>query len=154
MAFVQSTYSNDIPVGFAGMVANQETSNRITRQCEDAAGIAFGRAVFRGANAKGITATPNANTFVGITMASYSGGSTTFPSTNADPVWNQGQSVGVLERGVIWVNSTTAATAGGTVYVTAAGAVTNSASGNTALPANVTFDDTITAAGLVRVRVK
>lgn len=154
MAFVQTAYSNDIPLGYAGMVANQETSNRISRLVEDAAGIAYGRAVFRGANAKGITATPNAATFVGITMATYSGGATSFPSANTDPVFAQTATAGVLEKGVIWVNSSTAATAGGTVYVTSAGAFSNSATGNTALPANVSFDDTITAAGLVRVRVK
>jgi hypothetical protein len=153
MAFVQSSYTNDIPVGYAGMVANQETSNRITRQVEDAAGIAYGRAAFQGANARGITGTPSAN-FIGFTMATYSGGSVTFPSTNTDPVYAQLASAGVLEKGVIWVNSTTAATARGAVYVTPAGAVSNSATGNTALPANVTFDDTITAAGLVRVRIK
>lgn len=154
MAFVQTAYSNDIPVGYAGMVANQETSNRISREVEDAAGIAYGKAVFRGANARGITGTPNANTFVGFTMATYAGGSVSFPSNNADPVWAQTRTAGVLEKGVIWVNAATAATAGSLVYVTPAGAISNSASGNTALPANVSFDDTITAAGLVRVRIK
>lgn len=154
MAFVQTSYSNDIPFGYAGMVANQETSNRISRIVEDAAGIAFGRAAFRGANARGVTGTPSATTFVGITMSSAGRTATSFPSTNADLVWPQTSTVGILETGVIWVNCSTAATAGGTVYVTSAGLFSNSASGNTALPANVSFDDTITAAGLVRVLIK
>lgn len=153
MAFAQTAYSNDIPVGYAGMVANQETSNRISRIVEDAAGIGYGKAAFQGANARGITGTPSAN-FIGITMATYAGGSTSFPSTNADPVWVQTQTAGVLEKGVIWVNAAVAVNARQPVYVTSAGAFTNVTSGNTAMGANVTFDDTITAAGLVRVRIK
>lgn len=153
MAFVQSAYSNDIPVGFPGLVANQETSNRISRIVEDAAGIAYGKAVFQGAGARGVTATPSAN-FMGITMSTAAGGSVAFPSTNSDPVWVQNQTAGVLEKGVIWVNAAVAVNARQPVYVTSAGAFTNVTTSNTALGANVTFDDTITAAGLVRVRIK
>jgi hypothetical protein len=47
MSTLQSTFSEDLPVGYAGMVANGETSNRISRTCADAAGIGFGKAVYR-----------------------------------------------------------------------------------------------------------
>lgn len=153
MAFVQTAYSNDFAKGFPGLVAFQETSNRISRIVEDAAGIAYGRAVFQGANGRGVTATPSAN-FMGVTIAHYGGTATSFPSGNTDPVYAQTATAGVLEKGVIWVNAAVAVTARQPVYVTAAGAFTNVTSGNTALGANVTFDDTITAAGLVRVRIK
>lgn len=56
MAEVQTVY-NDFPAnGFAGMIANGETSNRISRTIETAAGIGFGKAVYRGANDHGCLA--------------------------------------------------------------------------------------------------
>lgn len=45
---LQSTYATSIPVGYAGMVANGETSNRISRVADEA--IDFGQPVYRGAN--------------------------------------------------------------------------------------------------------
>jgi hypothetical protein len=48
MPILQSTYTDDLAVGYIGMVANGETSNRITRTIKTAAGIGFGKAVFRG----------------------------------------------------------------------------------------------------------
>jgi hypothetical protein len=55
MAELQTSYSNTIAKGYAGMVANGETSNRITRTCEDAAGIGFGVPVYRGSGDHGCT---------------------------------------------------------------------------------------------------
>lgn len=53
MAEVQTSYSETVNAGYPGMVANGETSNRISRTCEDAAGIGFGKAVYRGSNDHG-----------------------------------------------------------------------------------------------------
>jgi hypothetical protein len=66
---VQSTYKTGYDAGYPGMVANGETSNRISRTVEDSAGIAFGKAAFRGADDRGCTATPAAGKFMGITIA-------------------------------------------------------------------------------------
>ena len=55
MAEVQTVYATDLAVGFAGMIANGETSNRISRTCEDSGGIGFGKAVYRGAGDHGCT---------------------------------------------------------------------------------------------------
>lgn len=57
MAIVQNTFSENSALGFAGMVANGETSNRITRTAEAAGGIDFGKAAFRGAGDHGCLAT-------------------------------------------------------------------------------------------------
>jgi hypothetical protein len=54
---IQSTYSTSFAAGYAGMVANGEESNRISRTVEDSAGIAFGKAAFRGSGDHGVTAT-------------------------------------------------------------------------------------------------
>ena len=53
MAVVQSTYSSYQPVAYAGLVANGETANRISRTVETAAGIGFGKAVYRGSGDHG-----------------------------------------------------------------------------------------------------
>lgn len=57
MAELQTTYSDNMSAAYAGMIANGEVGNRITRTCEDAAGIGFGKAVYAGAGDHGCTAT-------------------------------------------------------------------------------------------------
>lgn len=148
MATLQSSYTDSIPVGFPGMVANGETSNRLTRTVEDAAGIAFGKAAFRGAGDHGVTATPAANTFMGVTI-----------STTAQPItatrdadeYAQYDSAALLNEGVIWVTAGEAVTDGAAAYVTAAGAFVDTSTGNTAIPA--VFDGTAASGALVRLRV-
>ena len=53
MAELQTTYSDAIATAYPGLVANGETSNRISRTCETAAGIGFGKAVYRGSGDHG-----------------------------------------------------------------------------------------------------
>lgn len=53
MAELQTTYSDTIAAAYAGMIANGETGNRISRTCETAAGIGFGKAVYRGSGDHG-----------------------------------------------------------------------------------------------------
>ena len=53
MAELQTTYTDTIAKGYAGMIANGETGNRISRTCETAAGIGFGKAVYRGSGDHG-----------------------------------------------------------------------------------------------------
>ena len=57
MAELQTTYSNTIAKGYAGMVADGETSNRISRTSEDAAALAFGSPASRGTGDHGCTGT-------------------------------------------------------------------------------------------------
>lgn len=67
MAVAQSTYSTTLPVGLAGQIANGETSNRISRTIESAAGVGFGQPVFRGSGDHGVV--------VGGTFAATGAGS-------------------------------------------------------------------------------
>ena len=53
MAELQTTYTDTIAKGYAGLIANGETGNRISRTCETAAGIGFGKAVYRGSGDHG-----------------------------------------------------------------------------------------------------
>lgn len=145
---VQSTYSNSVPTGFAGMVYNAEESNRISRTIEDAAGIAFGKACFRGTGDHGCTATPAANKFLGISIADA--GQVPGIGETADTI-AQYKSIALLNEGVIWVSASVAVAQGDQAYVTGAGALTNVLTSNTLIPAR--FDATTAGAGLVPLRV-
>lgn len=147
MAVLQNTFPEDIPVGYPGMQASGELSNIITGTLEGSTDAAFGVPVYQGTGNKGLTLSVSA-ALKGFTL-SRSG----LPVTADRPAdhYAPGDNVPVLERGVLWVNSSTAANKGQQVYaVTATGAITNSSSSATAATGWF-FDDTIGVAGLVRI---
>lgn len=102
MAELQTTYANTIAKGYAGMVANGETSNRISRTNEDSGGIAFGAPVYRGSGDHGCTATVGMlATFLGFAIAQA--GQALVAGQDADE-YQQHDSVGILTGGAIYVN--------------------------------------------------
>lgn len=131
MAIVQDTYNAAPAVGYPGMVANGETSNRISRNVEDAGGVAFGKAMFQGTQDLGATATPGTD-FLGVTIADH--GLALLPGGTADVI-PQGRTAGLMDEGVIWVLAGAAVANRAAVYVTPGGAFTSVSSGNTAIPA-------------------
>ncbi len=149
MAVVQSTYAASMAPGYPGMVANGETSNRLSRTVEDAAGIAFGKAAFRGAGDNGVTATPAADRFMGIVIADH--GIQPLPGGVAADIVPQYVSAALLNEGEIWVVAGEAVADGDPVYVTPAGALVKTATSNIRIPA--TFDDTVSSGAPVRLRV-
>ncbi|GGZ21785.1 structural cement protein Gp24 [Asticcacaulis endophyticus] len=149
MAVVQSTYDTTHPVGYAGMIANGETSNRISRTVEDAAAIPFGKAVFRGAGDHGCILAPTAGALLGITIANYAAPPVAATGAQADS-YPQYSTAGILTLGVIWVSSSVAVADGDQAYVTPAGVITNVSTSNVILPGWF-FQDTIGAAGLTRL---
>jgi hypothetical protein len=145
---VQSAYPATPAVGFAGMVADGEVSNRISRTVEDAAGIAFGKAAFRGTGDRGCTGTAAAGKFLGIVMADA--GQVPGIGETADTL-AQYKTAALLNEGVIYVSASVAVNQGDAAYVTSAGLITNVLTSNTAIPAK--FDGTIASAGIVPLRV-
>ena len=154
MAVVQNTY-NELPAfGYPGQVANGETSNRISRTVEDAAGIGFGVPVYRGSGDHGVTATVGtAATFLGFTIADHS--IQILPGGTADVV-DQRDTIAICTSGVIWVEATGANADGAAVTIgTGAGA----ADGIGDVVADAThigtngwvFDTTTSATGLARI---
>ncbi|WP_257541041.1 hypothetical protein [Sphingobium sp. CFD-1] len=111
MAVLQSTFSDTVAKGYPGMVANGETSNRITRTVEDAAGIAFGKPVYRGSGDHGCTGTVGTlATFLGFTIAT----SALAPIAGQDAdEYQQYDNAAIMT--------------GGAIYVTVVGAVTDGA---------------------------
>lgn len=146
MAVLQTAYTDQVAPGYAGMVANAETSNRITRTNEDSAGLPFGRPVFRGAGDHGCTATVGAG-LLGIAIAHETLGLLAGATPDAFP---QYASVPIMTMGVIWVNAAVAVAKGDQAYATSAGAITNASSGNTILTGWF-FDTTTAAAGLAKL---
>jgi len=145
MAVLQSSYSDGISASVAGLIANMEAANCISREIEDTGGVGFGKALFQGSADDGVTATSSA-LFVGISVKDVTGDNST-----AD-TYAQYANVGVLEEGVVWV------TAGGTVTAGAAVSVAPDGDFEAAATANQTIDaifvDGGTAGQLVRIRVR
>lgn len=155
MPVVQSTYATAIPNGFPGQVANGETSNRISRTCEDAAGIAFGAPVYRGSGDHGCTGTVGtAATFLGWAIADH--GIQVVPSGVAADIYPQYSSVAILTSGVIWVTAVGANADGAAVTVGTGGGAAD-AIGDTAADATHigtggwVFDDTTAATAVARI---
>jgi hypothetical protein len=152
MAELQTNYGENLAKGYAGMVANGETSNRITRTCEDAAGIGFGVPVYRGAGDHGCTATVGTlATFLGFSIAT----SAQAVVVGADPdEYAQHDNVPVMTSGAIYVEVTGAVADGAALTV---GTGADAADGIGATAADATHiatgwiaDETVTD-GLCRI---
>lgn len=115
MAELQTTYATTLASGYAGMIANGETSNRITRTNEDSAGIGFGLPVYRGSGDHGCTATVGTlATFLGWTIATSAQGYVA--SADADE-YAQYDNVAILTSGAIYVAVKGAVTDGAALTV-------------------------------------
>lgn len=152
MAELQTSYSETIPAGYAGMVANGETSNRITRTCEDAAGIAFGQPVYRGSGDHGCTATVGTlATFLGWTIATSAIALTSGADADEYPQYDN---VPIITLGAIYVTVTGAVTDGAAITVGtgagAADAIGDTAADATHIATGWVADQTITD-GLCRI---
>lgn len=146
MAVLQNNFAEDIPVGFPGMEADGELSNILTHTLEGSTACPFGRALFQGAADRGATLTVS-DDLLGFAIAR-----TGLPAlaTRAADTFAPKDNVPIKNRGKIWVLSSTAANKRQPVFLTSAGAVTNVSTSNTAAD-GWEFDDTISAAGLVRI---
>ncbi|ARV23326.1 DUF2190 family protein [Xanthomonas citri pv. glycines] len=143
---LQTNYPDVQPPATLGMQATMLPATIISRNVEDVAGLAFGRAVAQGAAEKGIVAFGGANLkYVGITLLDRS-------ATGLD-LFPQRSSARVITKGDIWVTASVAVAAGDPVYLTAAGAFTNVATNNTAITGARWDTSTTAAAQLAVVRL-
>lgn len=146
MAVLQSTFDETNAVSYPGSPGNGELSNDRSLNLEGSTACEFGRPVYRGAADKGAVLTVSAN-LLGFALRNQ-----VMPETSARAVdtYAPGDTMAVRESGTIYVTAAKAVDDGDPVFVTSAGALTDASSGNTAATGWV-FDQTITAAGLVRI---
>lgn len=148
MAEVQTNWASAPATGFPGMVANGETSNRISRIVEDAAGLAFGKFAWRGTGDRGCILVPTAGTLLGVCMADH--GMAVVPGGVAADIVPQGRTAALMTKGAIYVTAGEAVTDGAQVYVTSAGAIVDTSTDNVIAPGWF-FDDTAANGAIVRI---
>lgn len=137
---VIGTYTTSNPLGYAGMIAESQMIKDVSSRPVDNAAIPFGRAVGRGATDRAVR----------LGGAGYEGITVADKSRSADE-FAVGEIAGVLRKGTIWVTASVAVTPADTVYfVPATGAITNVATGNTAIP-NAKFELLAAAGALTRL---
>lgn len=152
MAELQTTYGEALAKGFPGMVANGETSNRITRTIEDAAGIAFGRPCYRGTLDHGCTGTVGTlATFLGWSIGHQGQGLVAGQTADTYP---QYENVPIITLGAIYVTVTGAVADGAAITIgTGAGAADGigaTAADATHIATGWVADETVTN-GLCRI---
>lgn len=149
MSVLQSTYSDTVAAGFPGMVANGETSNRISRTVETAAGIGFGKAVWRGTGDHGCTSTVGTTaTFLGVTIATSALGLTA--GADADE-YQQYDTANIKTSGAIWVTAGEDVADGSQVYADASTGAFIDTVGSNILLTGWFFDTTATSGNIVRI---
>jgi hypothetical protein len=147
MADVQTTYSQNMPIGIVGQKVDGEEWNAITRVCETAAGIDFGRTVQRGAADGGCAIAGAAMTpaqFLGIAVRDVS------IRPSAGNKYPQYGNVTILTQGAIWAKVGEAVAPGdAALFDTATGLYMKTAgAGRVALPNGWEFDTTAALNGL------
>lgn len=147
MAILQSTYTDQVAPGFPGMVANAETSNRITRTIKEGGGIGFGKPAFEGTDEHTCATTGTAALFLGITIAHEALAQL---ATSTADVFPTNASVPIMTQGVIWALAGATVAKRDPVYATTAGALTNVSSGNVALTGWV-FETSAASGSLVKL---
>lgn len=147
---LQSNFTETVAKGYPGMVANGETSNRISRTVESAAGIAFGQPVYRGSGDHGCTGTIGTlATFLGFTVAT----SALAPSTDADE-YQQYDNATIITSGAVYVNVKGAVTDGAAITIGTGGGAADligaTAADATHIATGWVADETVTD-GLCRI---
>jgi hypothetical protein len=121
----QTSYSTLPAVAIAGQIGNGGPNVIDTGIIEDTAGIGFGLFCIQGANQQGIAAMSGTDMTVvrGITTNQHN--ESGYPFTAGSAKYLQGETVNVLRRGRIWVQTNSAVTLGLTnaaLYVVNTGA--------------------------------
>jgi len=143
MPTVQSTYADNIPVGYVGGLVNEEPKTLISRNVEDAAGIAFGLAVMQGTEDKDCVVCDGSD-FLGVTVRDQS----------VDPAnpnkFAELDNARIMTKGVIWVANSGGVSAGDPVVALAAGAL---GTGTAPIVANARWDTTAATGELAQLRL-
>lgn len=154
MAVAQSTYPLVHPIGLVGQIINGETSNRISRTVETAAGLKFGQPAFRGTGDHGVSATAPGATpgvaFIGLAVLDHG----VPPNVTTPDQYPQYYTANLMTQGSMVVQAGAGGVAdGGLVYWNIA---TNkyTATNTDVLIPNAYYDTTAAADALVIVTLR
>ncbi|TPK42299.1 MULTISPECIES: DUF2190 family protein [unclassified Mesorhizobium] len=144
MPAVQTTYSAQHARWIEGMVLNMEPSDVVSRLCEDAEGIGFGKVAVQGTADNQVVDSEATVKFCGIAVLDES---------QTTGKYEQYATAAIMKKGVIVVQASVAVAVGDPVYyVPATGVLTNVATSNT-LIANAQWDTSTAGAGLAALRL-
>jgi hypothetical protein len=133
MPAVQTTYSATLQPGLEGQIASMLDDDDVeTRLCETAAGIAFGRAVSEGTNARGAVL-GGATKFIGITIIDTT---LIIKSGQTVDLYQQRDSMAVLNEGDVWVRPVAAVTHGSPATYDSTTGQLNPVAAGVAIPAS------------------
>ena len=147
---MQTTYANVQGPAYLGMMANGEwATNVISRVVDPAAtvSVAPGDPVLQGASEQlVVSANGGSGTFRGIAVRNA-----TLPPTAGD-LFAPTATLGVMTKGVVWVNAAAPVSPGQPAFFTPAGALTSASAGNTAIP-NAVWEGAAATPGLAKLRL-
>lgn len=128
MAAVQTSYSERQRKAVAGMIANMDDVQRVTRICATAAGIGFGLAVSDSTGRKDAVLGGALTSFLGATIRD----NTLVVRASGGDVdeYQQYENMGVLRQGSIWVTAGAAVARGDAVNYNATTGVFSNTGGN------------------------
>jgi hypothetical protein len=144
MGTVQSTFSATHARWIEGMVLTMEPSDIVSRECEDAEGIGFGKVAVKGTGDRQVVDSEATAKFVGIAV---------LDTTRPTGAYAQYETAAIMKKGVIVVTASVAVAVGDPVYyVPATGVLTNVSTDNT-LIANAQWETSTGGAGLAALRL-
>lgn len=125
---VQTTYDDNIGVGYAGAIVSTERGNLISRNVEDSGGIGFGLAVVQGSEDKGCTLGDASTVPLGVTVRTQD------RDPDSPDAFAFNESARIMTKGVIWVLAQNAVEAGDPVEAKADGRLGDDAGAGTLVP--------------------
>ena len=144
MPTIQSTYLATHARWVEGMVLDMEPSVILSRECEDAEGVGFGKVAVQGTGDHQVVDSEVTVKFVGIAVLDI---------TKGTGKYEQYDTGAFMRKGLIVVQASVAVAVGDPVYyVPATGVLTNVSTSNT-LIAGATWDTSTSGAGLAALRL-
>ncbi|TPM39592.1 capsid cement protein [Mesorhizobium sp. B2-3-4] len=144
MPAIQTTYNAQHARWVEGMVLDMEPSVVVSRECEDAEGIGFGKVAVQGTGDHQVVDSEATVKFVGIAV---------LDATKPNGKYEQYDTGAFMKKGVIVVQASVAVAVGDPVYyVPATGVLTNVSTSNT-LIAGAQWDTSTAGAGLAALRL-
>ncbi|KRB26319.1 DUF2190 family protein [Mesorhizobium sp. Root172] len=144
MPTIQSTYAAQHARWSEGMVLDMEPSVVVSRLCEDAEGIGFGKVAVQGTADNQVVDSEATVKFCGIAV---------LDETQPFGKYEQYATAAIMKKGLIVVQASVAVAVGDPVYyVPATGVLTNVSTSNT-LIANAQWDTSTSGAGLAALRL-